>query len=144
MRFLPAARIVVLDADARHRTAICEALGELGLVQVLPAAALPDARSLADERPVDLCVVDMRGFETLAHEQGKRVLPNPYIADGTPAILLSADTSRTMIHEAHTAGYRAIVALPVMPRLLYRRIGSMLQKVRRSNRLNGSDHHPAK
>jgi hypothetical protein len=30
-----------------------------------------------------------------------------------------------------------------MPRLLYRRIGSMLQKVRRSNRLNGSDHHPA-
>lgn len=144
MRFLPAARIVVLDADARHRAEICGALTELGLAQVLPAATLPDAKSLADERPVDLCVVDMRGFEALIREDGRKVLPNPYLADGTPAILLSADTSRAMVHEAHAAGYRAVVGLPVMPRLLYRRIGSMLQKVRRSNRLNGSDHYPAK
>jgi DNA-binding response OmpR family regulator len=142
MRFLPAARIVVLDADARHRAAVCDALGELGLVQVLPAATLPDAKALADERPVELCVVDTRGFEALAREQGRRVLPNPYLDCGTPAILLSDDTSRAMLHEAHAAGYRAIVALPVTPRLLYRRIGSMLQKVRRTNRLNGAGRHP--
>lgn len=145
MRFLPAARIVILDADARHRNEICGALTELGLEQVLPAATLPDARGLAGECPVDLCVVDMRGFEALAREGGKRVLPNPYRDDGTPAILLADDTSRAMVHEAHAAGYRVVVGLPVMPRLLYRRIGSMLQKVRRSNRLNGgADHHPAK
>ena len=144
MRFLPAARIVVLDADARHRAMICGALTELGLVQVLPAATLPDAKALAAERPVELGVVDMRGFEALARESGRKILPNPFSADGTPAILLSEDTSRAMIHEAHAAGYRAVVGLPVMPRLLYRRIGSMLQKVRRSNRLSGTDHHPAK
>ena len=40
MRFLPAARIVVLDADARHRENLCAGLSELGLVQVLPAGTL--------------------------------------------------------------------------------------------------------
>jgi DNA-binding response OmpR family regulator len=134
MRFLPAARIVVLDADARHRETICSALGELGLIQILAAGTLPDAQTFARERPVELVVVDMRGFEALVKEQGKTVLPNPFIADGTPGILLSADTSRALVHEAHAAGYRAVVALPVSPRLLYRRIGSILQKTRRSHR----------
>jgi two-component system, OmpR family, response regulator len=137
MRFLPAARIVFLDADARHREQVCAALSELGLIQVLAAGTLPDASAFARERPVELVVVDMRGFEDLAREQGKKVLPNPFVEDGTPGILLSADTSRALVQQAHAAGYRTIVALPVTPRLLYRRIGSILQKVRRSHRQGG-------
>jgi DNA-binding response OmpR family regulator len=139
MRFLPAARIVVLDADARHRENICSGLSELGLIQVLAAGTLPDAKALARERPVDLAIVDTRGFQDLAREQGKKILPNPFIADGTPGILLASDTSRAMVQEAHAGGYRAIVALPVAPRLLYRRIGSILQKARRSHR-QGASH----
>jgi DNA-binding NtrC family response regulator len=139
MRFLPAARIVVLDADARHRENLCAGLSELGLIQVLPAGTLPDAKAFANERPVDLVVVDMRGFDDLAKAQGKKVLPNPFIDDGTPGILLSSDTSRAMVQQAHAGGYRAVVALPVSPRLLYRRIGSILQKNRRSHR-QGAAH----
>ncbi|HWJ99408.1 MAG TPA: hypothetical protein VNR41_01740 [Xanthobacteraceae bacterium] len=138
MRFLPAARIVMLDADARHRDAVCKGLGELGLLQVLAAGTLPDVKSMAVERAVDLIIVDGRGFEDLAREQGKRVLSNPLIGDGTPGILLSADTSRVMVHEAHNAGYRAVVALPFSPRLLYRRIGSILQRARRIHRQGGA------
>jgi DNA-binding response OmpR family regulator len=138
MRFLPAARIVMLDADARHRDAVCKGLGELGLLQVLAAGTLPDVKSMAVERAVDLIIVDGRGFEDLAREQGKRVLSNPLIGDGTPGILLSADTSRVMVHEAHNAGYRAVVELPFSPRLLYRRIGSILQRARRIHRQGGA------
>ena len=134
MRFLPAARIVVLDADARHRDVICKGLGELGLLQILAAGTLPDVKAIAQERAADLIVVDARGFEDLAREQGKKVLSNPLIGDGTPGILLSGDTSRAMVHEAHNTGYRAVVALPVAPRLLYRRIGSILQRARRIHR----------
>jgi CheY-like chemotaxis protein len=137
MRFLPAARIVILDADARHRETICSALGELGLIQILAAGTLPDALAFSRERAVELVVVDMRGFCDLVKEQGKAVLPNPFVTDGAPGILLSADTSRALVQEAHAAGYRAVVALPVSPRLLYRRIGSILQKTRRSHRENG-------
>jgi hypothetical protein len=56
MRFLPAARIVILDADRDHRAFICNSLGELGLLQILPAATLPEAREIADKQPADLCV----------------------------------------------------------------------------------------
>jgi DNA-binding response OmpR family regulator len=138
MRFLPAARIVILDADARHRDAICKGLGELGLLQILAAGTLPDARAIAQERAADLVIVDGRGFEDLAREQGRKVLPNPLVGDGTPGILLSADISRAMVHEAHNAGYRAVVALPVSSRLLYRRIGSILQRARRIHRQSGA------
>ena len=138
MRFLPAARIMVLDADARHRDAVCKGLRELGLLQVLAAGTLPDVKAMAQERAPDLVIVDGRGFEDLAREQGKRVLPNPLIGDGTPGILLAADTSRVMVHEAHNAGYRTVVALPVSPRLLYRRIGSILQRARRIHRQGGA------
>src|ERR1700730_9885695 len=134
MRFLPAARIVVLDADRDHRAFICASLGELGLLQVLPAATLPEAREIAEKQPIDLCVVDPRGFEALARAEGKKVIANPFRQDAIPAVLLSADTSRAMIAAATEAGYRAVVGLPVVPRFLYRRIGSILQKTRRAGR----------
>ena len=63
MRFLPAARIMVLDADARHRDAVCKGLRELGLLQVLAAGTLPDVKAMAQERAPDLVIVDGRGFD---------------------------------------------------------------------------------
>jgi DNA-binding response OmpR family regulator len=134
MRFLPAARIVVLDADRDHRAFLCASLGDLGLLQVLPAATLPEAREIADKQPADLCVVDPRGFEALARAEGKKIIANPFRHVGTAAILLNIDTSRAMTVVAAEAGYRAVVGLPVLPRLLYRRIGSILQKTRRAGR----------
>ncbi len=44
---------------------------------------------------MDLCVVNARGFASRAdHEDGK-ITSNPFGEDGTPAILLSADTIRS-------------------------------------------------
>ena len=134
MRFLPAARIVILDADRDHRAFICNSLGELGLLQVLPAATLVEAREIADTQLADLCIVDPRGFEALARAEGKKIIANPFRQNGTAAVLLSTDTSRAMTVAAAEAGYRAVVGLPVVPRLLYRRIGSILQKTRRAGR----------
>jgi len=134
MRFLPAARIIILDADRDHRAFICASLNDLGLLQVLPAATLPEAREIANKQPADLCVVDPCGFEALARAEGKKFIANPFRQDGTAAILLNIDTSHAMTAVAMEAGYRAVVALPVLPRLLYRRIGSILQKTRRAGR----------
>jgi hypothetical protein len=46
MRFLPAARIVMLDADSHHRATICKSLADLGLIQVLQAATPEEAQQL--------------------------------------------------------------------------------------------------
>jgi DNA-binding response OmpR family regulator len=134
MRFLPAARIVVLDADHDHRAFICASLNALGMLRVLPAGTLPEAREIAAKELIGLCIVDPRGFEPLAQAEGKRVIANPLQRDGIPALLLCVETSRAMNAVALEAGYRAVVGLPVVPRLLYRRIGSTLQKTRRAGR----------
>ena len=133
MRFLLNARIVVLDADPNHRALICSALIELGLAQILPAASLSEAHRIASEGAIDLCVVNPRGLTNGSKAAGK-IPPNPYSSSGTPAVLLIADTSRAAIQAAAAAGYIAVIGLPVMPRMLYRRIGSILQKMRRAGR----------
>jgi hypothetical protein len=134
MRFLPSARIVVLSADPNHRTFICSALSELGLSQVLPAASLSEARGHGSDGPVDLCVVDPRGLVDGAADTRTKILPNPFEASGTPAILIAEDTVRATLETAASAGYHVVLGLPVVPRLLYRRIGSILQKARRTGR----------
>lgn len=131
MRFLPNARIVVLDGDARRRALICGELAELGLTQVVPAGSVKEARGLAAERPLDLCVVDPRALDP---DSRTKVFPNPFHRDGTPAVLLATDTSVKMLEAATAAGYRAVIRMPATPRLLYRRIGSILQKARRTTR----------
>ncbi|HXL67578.1 MAG TPA: hypothetical protein VN930_02305 [Xanthobacteraceae bacterium] len=134
MRCLPNARIVVLDGDARSRVLVCAGLTELGLTQVVPAGSAREARQLAAERPIDLCVVDPRA---IGPESRTKVFPNPFHDDATPAILVAAETSVVTLEAAAAAGYRAVIGFPVVPRLLYRRIGSILQKARRTARNAG-------
>jgi hypothetical protein len=62
----------------------------------------------------------------------KKILPNPFIHDGTPGILVAADISRSASREV---GYFIALSQSATPRLLYRHIGSVLQKVRRFERL---------
>ena len=124
----------MLDANPSQRVFICSALAELGLSQVLPAANLSEARRLGSEGPVDLCIVDSRSLVDGSTGSQAKIAPNPFDAFGTPAILIAEDTMRATLEAAAAAGYRAVLGLPVVPRLLYRRIGSILQKVRRIGR----------
>jgi hypothetical protein len=102
MRFLPNARIVVLDGDGRRRALICAELVELGLTQVVPAGSAKEAQQLAANQPFDLCVVDPRA---LGPDSRTKVFPNPFHGDGTLAVLLAADTSVAALEAAAAAGY---------------------------------------
>ena len=101
---------------------------------MLPAASLSEARRLETDGPVDLCVVDPRGLVDNAADTRTKILPNPFEVSGTPAILIVEDTVRATLEAAASAGYHVVLGLPVVPRLLYRRIGSILQKVRKTGR----------
>lgn len=100
----------------------------------MPAGGTREARQLAAERPIDLCVVDPRA---IGSETRTKVFPSPFDDGATPAILIAADTSVATLEAAAAAGYRAVIGSPVVPRLLYRRIGSILQKARRTARNAG-------
>lgn len=121
MRIFSSARVAVIDADPDRRAALCAALTAYGMLQVLPVTSFDHALDLDRQAPLDLCVV---------HAAGR---PNPFDPARIPAILLSADFSGDT-RRAAVQGYRLVLPADASPRIVYRRIGSILQKVRRSNR----------
>jgi hypothetical protein len=132
MRGLSLARIVVIAADPADRNFLCAALATFGLRRVTPASGLDEARR-AEAAP-DLCVVDPRQLIPAT----SRIPSNPFDPARTPGILLAPDASHDTLKVAVASGYSAVVGVPVAPRLLYRRIGSVLQKVRRAERRYGA------
>lgn len=143
MRIFASARIAVLDTDPERRTALCTALADLGMLQLLPAGAVEEARIHATGAPVDLCIVVASGFARRELDGESSLPPNPFDPARTPAILIAADLTRQTVKAATAAGYRLVVPAPVVPRILYRRIGSILQKVRRAGRIQAPELAPA-
>jgi DNA-binding NtrC family response regulator len=141
MRIFASARIAVLDSDPNRRSALCEALSGCGMLHLLPVGTVEEARTLANGAPVDLCVVDATGLARNA--DGHRIPINPFDPARTPGILIAADITRHTVKAAMASGYRLVVPAPVVPRILYRRIGSVLQKVRRESRIQSPDLAPA-
>ena len=136
MRIFATARVAVLDADADRRARICKALSDFGMLKLLPVGTADEARELIKGAPVDLCIVDGTGFGA--------VLPrNPFDPARTPAILIDAEPTRAIVTDAIASGYRLVMPAPVVPRILYRRIGSILQKVRRAGRAQAPELTPS-
>ncbi len=133
MRIFSSARVAVIDADAIRRTALCAAMAEFGLLQLLPAADFDEAREHFARAPLDLCVVHAPAGG------GTPFPPYPFDPARTPAILIAHLTAGETIRMALAHGYRVVLPAPAAPRIVYRRIGSILQKVRRANRVKGPE-----
>lgn len=140
MRIFSSARIAVIDADSAHRTAFCAALKELGMERILPASTIEEAREFDRQAPLDLCVV--HAAEVPANGRNGGYPRNPFDPARTPGILLAANAGRDAARLAHALGYRVALPTPAVPRLVYRRMGSILQKVRRSRRVNAPELAP--
>jgi DNA-binding response OmpR family regulator len=136
MRIFATARIAVLDPDADRRARICKALSDFGMPKLLPVGTADEARELIMGAPIDLCIVDATSFGA--------VLPrNPFDPARTPAILIVAEPTRPIVKDALASGYRLVMPAPVVPRILYRRVCSILQKVRRAGRARAPELTPS-
>ncbi|MEX0589658.1 MAG: hypothetical protein WD207_01080 [Xanthobacteraceae bacterium] len=102
----------------------------------MPAASADEAQRIGAEQAPDLCVVDPRRLPNAIAEVTPRIPVNPFDPARTPGILIAVDATRETLKAAAASGYSVVLALPVVPRLLYRRIGSLLQRVRRTDRRN--------
>ena len=131
MKILSSARIAVIDANFPRRAAMCAALTELGMLRIQPAGSLDEACDLGAGVPFELCVINVSG------QPGASPMTLPiYSFDShvTPAILIADNNSRDMVRAGTACGYSVVLASPAAPRLIYRRIGSILQRVRRQGR----------
>ena len=130
MRMLTAARIVVLDSSPERREELCKSLRELGLSEVTGIATVADA---GKSGPLpDLFIVE--GPSLADNDHGDEISANPFAASGVAAILLIPAATNIQRRKAIQAGYQIVIATPASPRLIYRRIGHVLQIARRVRR----------
>jgi len=126
MKVLPTARILIIDAESERRQTTRAGLTALGVGAVTEASSINEAQGLP--RAFDVVVVQVASLEDAPEHPFKdsgEYIPAVLVADGTPHLL-----ART----AGRTGYDAAVGMPLLPRLLYRRIGSVLQRARRAQR----------
>ena len=132
MKLIQATRALVVAPDPPARAEIVEGLKSLRLGEVIGVASLDEARSVLASRPLDVCVL---AVEALPQPDAPAMPPLDL-----PTILLSHPMSRIQARAMVAAGYAAVLPWPVAPRLIYRRIGSVLQQARREDRRALIDH----
>ncbi|MEP9348539.1 hypothetical protein [Xanthobacter sp. KR7-225] len=127
MKVLPTARILLVDSDAERRQATRQALTAFGVGAVVEAARFEDVQPPMGAGMVDVLVMQIDDLD--------QVPENPFRDGGAvPAILVVDGLAPMIARAAGRGGYDAGLGTPLQARLLYRRIGSVLQRARRAAR----------
>ncbi|GGF73106.1 hypothetical protein GCM10007301_36160 [Azorhizobium oxalatiphilum] len=123
MKVLPTARILIIDSITERRETTRVGLSALGV------GAVTELSSVTELEP------GSRNYDVLVMQadDAENVPENPFRdgADAIPAVLVVDGPTHLLARVASRAGYDAAVGMPLLPRLLYRRIGSVLQRARR-------------
>lgn len=133
------ARVVVLRLDGVDPAVAVDNLKRLGMVH---AVGLTDPRDLSVHIAagrVDVVVVSVAPPVPVWDPQatpGSGLLRPPVAATkvGIPCLLLIPSFTRTLGRAAMAMGYAAAMSADAAPRLVYRRVGALMQRVRRSGR----------
>ncbi|QRG06266.1 hypothetical protein EZH22_25430 [Xanthobacter dioxanivorans] len=124
MKVLPTARILLVDSQMERRQATRLALAALGVGAVSEAASVDEVADPAVHGLADVLVVQV--------DDPQDAPANPFrFGAGIPAVLIAEVPAQLLVRAAGRAGYDAALGAPLAPRLLYRRIGSVLQRARR-------------
>ncbi len=79
-----------------------------------------------------------RQFDVVVVQAGTvdEIPPHPFrdTADAIPAVMVADGSAHALARAAGRQGYEAAVGMPLLRALLYRRIGSVLQRARRGQR----------
>ncbi|MFG1345013.1 hypothetical protein V5F59_08980 [Xanthobacter autotrophicus DSM 431] len=127
MKVLPTARILLVDSHMERRQAMCSALAALGVGSVRDASSIDEVSDPSVHGAADVLVVHVDDPEDAP--------ANPFrFGAGIPAVLVAEVPAQHLVRAAGRAGYDAALGAPVAPRLLYRRIGSVMQRARRLSR----------
>lgn len=126
MKVLPTARILIIDSDSDRRQTTRAGLSALGVGAVTEVASVSEA--LALPRAFDVVVVQVGSVDNVPDH------PFRDAEESLPAVIVAEGSTLQLTRVAGRCGYDAAVGMPLLPRLLYRRIGSVLQRARRAQR----------
>ncbi|WP_454917037.1 hypothetical protein [Xanthobacter sediminis] len=123
MKVLPTARILIVDSQAERRATLRHALTAFGVGAIQDVASFDELAAAASPIQADVLVVQV--------DDPEQAPENPYREIGAPAILIAEVPAQLLVRAAAQGGYDAALGAPLTPRLLYRRIGSVMQRARR-------------
>jgi DNA-binding response OmpR family regulator len=129
-----AAGVLIIQPDAGLATEWRDALVDFGMNGARTVATIDDAlASIGEGMPSDIVVA----FPAL--DEAHRFIDR--IADGeagdldaVPIVLVMGSPTRAAVLAAVDAGFDAVLPFPLPPRLIYRRMGSLMQRARRAMR----------
>lgn len=131
------ADILIVQPDVAVGMSWCDALREFGMGNVALIGCAGIALDHVRARPPAGIVVALESdaashafLDDLAVILGAQL-------DGIPVVLVSSRPTREVMKSAAAAGFAAVLPFPVAPRMIYRRIGSLMQKARRTARRSG-------
>lgn len=132
-----AARVVVLRLDGVDSATAAERLQGLGMVHAVGLANPAELSVHIEGGKVDVVVIATGPqLSAVAEASPAGLLPPPAAAvrAGIPCLLLAEGVSRTLKRSAIASGYAAVMGADSAPRLIYRRVGALMQRVRRVGR----------
>lgn len=135
MKQLHLARLVIVSTNRDRADALALELADWGLAK---ATVLSDQSVVAERlaRDVDALILDNEDAPQNAPRNDMGLLlPPPALADSRAvSLLLLARPSRSAVRSAALLGYGAVIPKPASARVIYRRLGAMLQRNRRAAR----------
>jgi DNA-binding response OmpR family regulator len=134
------AGVLIVQPDSDLATSWRDALLDYGMSGVHVVGTADEAvASIRVRRPSGIVVALPSQVES--HELMARLMAGESgQVDDIPAILVMPRPTRASIIAAAGVGFDAVLPFPLAPRLIYRRMGSVMQKARRNVRLKQSPH----
>ena len=137
MKSLRHAHVAVV-ADSEQALTLAQRLAAMEQITVTAVADLDEATRLCRAGRVDVCLV---AYRVPMLDAPPRPHPDAPGRDyGVPSLLIVPALTTYLRTYACRAGYRAAVPVGILPRLLYRQIGAVLQRGRAIGR--GRRHLP--
>jgi DNA-binding NarL/FixJ family response regulator len=136
MKQIQTARVVVLRLDEAEAEKAAQRLQSLGMPQVVGVSSIAELSVHIAGGKVDVIVLaDSDLPDGLPCETSGQVRPPlEALSAGIPCLLLLSSLSRGATRAAMSAGFAAVLAADVAPRMIYRRVGALMQRVRRIGR----------
>ncbi|MFN3853314.1 MAG: hypothetical protein ACK4M0_02860 [Phreatobacter sp.] len=129
------ARIVLLRLDGAEAEQAARALQQFGLSNVVALTSPAELSVHIQDGKVDAIVMADTDLPQEWHSEAGMVRPPAAAVDaGIPCLLLLSGLTRSAAHAATAAGFAAVMAADAAPRVIYRRLGALLQRARRIGR----------
>jgi hypothetical protein len=141
MKQIQGARVVVMRLDGVEAEQAAASLRSLGLSQVFGVTSIAELSVHIADNKVDVIVLADKHLPPGLTGEAEGVVrpPAEAVKAGIPCLLLLSGMSRAAVRAANAAGFAAVMAADAGPRLIYRRVGALMQRVRRLGRAKSAE-----